>query len=357
LPIKSYLEDHLYGRRHSFLINALLSALSLVYRSVVCIRNNLYHAGLFPGKKLGCKVVSVGNVTIGGTGKTPTVISLARFLASQGRRPLVVSRGYGRQDESKVVVVSDGDQLLTDARTGGDEPVLIGSKLRGVPVVTGADRYEAADYGIRRFKSDIVVLDDGFQHRRLHRNLDIVLIDATDPFGNDRIFPAGILREPVRSLRRAHAVVITKADQSLSLETLKERIRQATASRIFTSFQRPVDLIDGNGIETKSLSSLRGARVLAFSGIARPASFVSMLKALGANVVAEFVYPDHHRYGKNDLAALFRKAADERVSLIITTEKDAVRLRSLKPEGIWSLRIDLTIVEQEEWESFILGII
>lgn len=345
----------MYGRRRSLLSGGALSILSLLYRAIIGMRQTLYRHGILKSTSLPCKVISVGNITLGGTGKTPMVVSIAGLFAQKQKRPVVVSRGYGRKDEAETLVVSDGKTVLMDARTGGDEPVLIGSRLPGIPVVVGSKRYLAAQYSVDRFNPDTVILDDGFQHLGLRRDLDIVLVDATDPFGNGKLFPAGILREPLTALRRAQAVIITRVDASAALEALKKRIQSITVARIFTSSQQPLDLIDNHTGDVKPLSVLRGTKVLAFSGIARPASFSSLLGSLGAVLAGECIYPDHHEYTRADLAALYKKAADDRVGMIVTTEKDAVRLRTLKPEGIWALRIELAIAEREEWETFLLN--
>jgi tetraacyldisaccharide 4'-kinase len=267
----------------------------------------------------------------------------------------VVSRGYGRINESETLVVSDGREILTNTREGGDEPVLLGARLPAVPVVVGARRYEAAQFALQQFKPDTVILDDGFQHLRLKRNLDIVLVDAGDPFGNEKLFPAGILRERIGSLKRAQAVVITRSDTSRDIEALKRRIRSITNARVFTSVQRPVTLVDCRVHGLKPLSALRGATVIAFSGIARPASFLAMLGSLGATIAEACIYPDHYEYRESDLAAVYKKGAERRASMIVTTEKDAVRLRELKPDGIWALRIELAMVEHGEWETFLLN--
>jgi tetraacyldisaccharide 4'-kinase len=355
LSVKAYFEDLMYGRKKSRLLGPALSAVSLMYGAAVFARNALYRLGTLKSRKLSCRVISIGNLTLGGTGKTPMVIAVAGLLSENRKHPAVISRGYGRQDEAKILVVSDGQSLLVDARTGGDEPVLIGSKLSGVPVVVGNKRYEAAQFVLKRFHPDIVILDDGFQHLKLRRDLDIVLVDAADPFGNGKLFPAGILREPVTALRRAHAVVITRADASGSVEELRENIRRISVAPVFTSFHRPVDLVADRISGFKPLSVLRGTRVLALSGIARPASFLSLLTSLGAFIAAECAYPDHHDYKKSDLVEVFQKAADHAADMIVTTEKDAIRLRELKPDGIWALRIELSVVEREEWESFLLN--
>jgi tetraacyldisaccharide 4'-kinase len=352
---KSYIEDLMYGRKSSLFIEAFLRLLSILYGLVVRVRHAFYVLAFFRKKKLAQRVISVGNITLGGTGKTPAVMQIAGVLLRHQRHPVVISRGYGRSDESSLVVVSDGKQVLVDTKSGGDEPVLISSKLIGVPILVDSDRYRAALFAHRRFGNDTVILDDGFQHLRLQRDLDIVLVDAADPFGSGKLFPAGILREPLSALQRAHAVLITGTDRVADVESIKKMIRRNTAAHIFTSQQVPTDLVDVMTGEAKPLSALRGTTVLAFAGIARPASFVSLLRQLGAEVKAEFAYPDHYDYKKPDLAAIFQRAADEKISMIITTEKDAVRLKNLKPDGIWALRIELKVLENEEWEAVLLN--
>jgi tetraacyldisaccharide 4'-kinase len=353
LRVKSYVEDLMYGRKQSYMLTAVLTALSLVYGIIVRMRGLLYWLHLLNVKKFPCSVISIGNITLGGTGKTPTVIAVARFLARGKKQPLVVSRGYGREKESQVLTVSDGLSVLVSTRMGGDEPVLIASKLPGVPVIVGSNRYQAALHGLRKYHSNIVVLDDGFQHRRLGRNADIVLVDATDPFGNGKLFPAGILREPIAALKRAQAIVITRIDQAVNKEELKAKIKRFTSAPIFTSYHQPIDLMDCSTGDVRSLVVLRGARTFVFSGIARPSSFTTLLSALGVNIAVKSAFPDHYEYQKSDLASIYEKAADAQVNMIITTEKDMVRIRDLKPNGIWALRIDLAIYEHEEWEQFL----
>ncbi len=351
---KAYFEDLMYGRKRSLFGNGFLSALSLVYGLVVSLRQALYRLRILKTNELPCRVISVGNLTLGGTGKTPMVISISELLLKKQRRPMVVSRGYGRKNASAMLVVSDGHSLLVDSRHGGDEPFLIASKLPGVPVVVGPDRYQAARSVLKRFNPDTVVLDDGFQHIQLRRALDVVLVDALDPFGNGKLFPAGILREPLTALKRAHAVVITRADQSEGAGRLKAIIREKTGARLFTSRLAPLDMVEGRTGTVRPLSSLARARVLALAGIARPASFVSLLKSLGAAVAAECVYPDHYVFEKSDLAEVYKKAADEKVDIIITTEKDAVRLNNFNADGIWALRVEQRILETEDWERMLL---
>jgi len=181
-----------------------------------------------------------------------------------------------------------------------------------------------------------------------------VLVDAGNPFGNGRLFPKGVLREPLAALKRAHAVLITRADGAGDLEKLKAVIQRHTHARIFTSCQVPVDVIDYRSGSSMPLSTLRGAKVLALAGIARPDSFFALLRSLGADVVSSCTYPDHFDYQKSDMADVFRQAADAKISMIVTTEKDAVRLTHMNAEGIWALRIELAVQEGDDWAQFLL---
>ena len=350
---KQYIEDLIYGRKSSFFFGAFLFLLSLVYGSVVRIRAAAYRVGLGRSRRLPVRVISIGNITLGGTGKTPAVIAVAGSLHQQNRRPLVISRGYGIKNESEVLIVSDGTRILTTAEDGGDEPVLIGSRLKGVPVVVGRNRYRAGMVALRQFAADAVILDDGFQHMQLARDLNILLIDATSDLENPALFPAGPFREPLSSIKRADAVVITRAENPDRILKLQEIIRGHTQSPIFTSRHVPVDIISAAGQDTRALSSLQGTAVFAFSGIGRPESFHYLLASLGAVIKGSASYPDHYAFKKDDLAVVYQRAVDSGAVMIITTEKDMTRLSDLKPEGIWVLRIEMKIQETDEWEDML----
>lgn len=345
----------MYGRRRSPAAEALLYCLSLAYGMVVRLRIAAYAAGLFRTEQLPCRVISVGNITLGGTGKTPTVISIAGLLAKSGKRPLVVSRGYGRTDESRVTVVSDGASCIVDPASGGDEPALIAERLPQVPVVAGSDRYRAGTFALERFQPDVVVLDDGYQHIRLGRDLNIVLVDGADPFGNGRLFPAGILREPLDALHRADLVMITREDQASDLAALKETIGKHTTAGIFTARYAPRDCVNLASGETMPLESLKGAALFTFAGIARPESLAMLLRSLGAEVKGLRSFPDHHPYSRKDLEDMIAEASDSGAKMLMTTEKDGVRLKNIAPANLWALRIDLQVVEKDAWEKAVAG--
>jgi tetraacyldisaccharide 4'-kinase len=344
----------MYGRKSSPAVGAVLSVLSVLYGFAVWLRLAACQAGILRRRRLPFTVISVGNITLGGTGKTPVVIHIADELRRRGRRPAVLSRGYGRSEQSELVVVSDGKRVLTDAATGGDEPLLMGLRLPGVPVLVGSDRYRTGKAAGEGFHADVAVLDDGFQHIRLHRDLNIVLVDGTAPFGNGKLFPAGTLREPVSSLSRADAVIITRADQTANIDELRRLIGRSTKAPVFTSRHVPLDLTDAATGESRPLAALRGAPVVACCGIARPESFFTLLRSLGSDVRASLSFSDHYAYARADLAFLYQKAVDCGAAMIVTTEKDAVRLRQMKTERIWALRIEAKVVEKDEWEGVLL---
>lgn len=348
------IEDIMYGRKSSPLIGALLFFASLIYGFAVRLRLAAYEHGFLRIKKLPCPVISVGNLTLGGTGKTPAVIAIAAFLGQQGMKTAVVSRGYGRREESPTVVVSDGTGILVDPSVSGDEPALMAARLQDVPVIVGKDRFNAGSAAITRFRPDVLVLDDGFQHIRLHRDLNIVLLDGRLPFGNGKLFPAGVLREPVGSLRRADVVLITRSEQASDLSSLRSRIARITPAPVFTAKHVPTDLVGLMDDSRESLASLQGASVLAFSGIAKPESFASLLSELGADVRKVIDFPDHYQYAPEDLERLRSQARESGAPLIVTTEKDGVKLREIEPRGIRALRIQLEILEKEAWERVLL---
>jgi tetraacyldisaccharide 4'-kinase len=348
---KAYFEDVLYDRKRAPFTAALLFLLSFVYRAVVRLRLLAYSRGLFRSRRLPIPVISVGNITIGGTGKTPAVILIAGILRSRGKRPVILSRGYGRKDESSIeAAVGPG----ADCERIGDEPALMAARLKDIPVVVGRDRLAAGREALDRYRPDVAVLDDGFQHLRLARDLDIVLIDGADPFGSGKLFPAGILREPLRELRRADAVVITRSDRAKDLGQVRELIRECTAAPVFTSRHAPAGLADLRSGEVRQVASLRGAPVFAFAGIARPEGFFALLAEQGALVKGSASYADHHRYTMDDLASLYRRSADSGAVMLVTTEKDGIKLRDMQPEGIWALRIEMEVLEKDAWEEVLL---
>lgn len=320
-----------------------LSTLSSVYSSGLLLRSLLYRSGVRRPKRLPCTVISVGNLTVGGTGKTPVTIHIAEFLKKNNSRVVILSRGY-KGSSKGVTVVSDGKGILVGPKEAGDEPYLMAERLRGVPVITGADRYRAGLYAIDKFSPDVVILDDGFQHIRLERDVNILLVDSAEGFGNGHLLPRGILREPVEAVKRADIIMVKNgAGDSLKKYNLP----------IFEFSYRPVALRDmNNGIEA-GLNFIAGKKVIAIAGIANPQSFFKSLASLDADVVRTVSFPDHHDYTHTDINGI--RALAKEAQLIITTEKDGVKLKG-QSLGLpaFSLSIDVDVKEKEKFHGLIL---
>ena len=300
-------------------------ALEQLFRTAVAARSGLFSAGLLPQHRVeGLRVLSVGNLTVGGTGKTPAVGWLARQLADRGCRVSILSRGYGRRGSRPLRV-----ETSHVAAEVGDEPLLLARALRDVPVYVGADRVALARRA-REEGADWALLDDGFQHRRLARDVDLVVVDAASPFGNGRLLPAGPLREPVSSAGRATAVWLRCEQADAPVPAPYAHLPVIRARHV------PDAVLDGAGVRCP-LERLAGMRVLAFAGLARPQGFFSSLEALGAEVVEARAFPDHHAFTAGELESLSR-AAGRLGALCITTAKDAVRL----PPGA----LDMCVLQQ-----------
>ncbi|MGQ9560186.1 MAG: tetraacyldisaccharide 4'-kinase [Candidatus Oleimicrobiaceae bacterium] len=321
---------------------ALLLPLSVPYLAGTWLRNRLYDAGMLRQWRLPCRVIAVGNLTVGGTGKTPMVEFLCRTLQHQGERVCVVSRGYKRK-QGGLVVVSDGQRLLVEPEACGDEPFMLASKLPGVPVIVDRDRVRGGRVAVERFGAQVIVLDDAFQHRRLHSDASVVLVDSQRGFGNGWLLPAGPLRDLPSRLRQATVLVLTRVQQAQNLAPLVAYLRAYSQARIFTARHVPVDICTGEG-SVHALESLRGKRVAAFCGIAQPDSFFTMLEELGAILVHRKAYPDHHAYSARDVAALCRQGQLSAAECLVTTEKDLVRVHGQDFSlPLWCLRITMHV--------------
>jgi tetraacyldisaccharide 4'-kinase len=318
---------------------AALRLLSAPYGAAVALRNRLYDRGILRQERLPCPVISVGNLTVGGTGKTPTVVFIANLLKERGCRPAVLSRGYGGHAKAAVNVVSDGNRVLLGWREAGDEPILIARALPGIPVLTGPKRSHTGMAAMERFSSDILILDDAFQHRSLFRDIDIVLVDAARPFGNGLVLPRGPLREQPKALCRAGILLRTgDADH-------EKPLRDFSSLPSFRGNHRPRELVEAATGRVSPHTDIQGQKVFAFAGIGSPEAFRRGLTALGAKVVSFQAFPDHHPYRRSDIDALRRLAAKSGATRIITTEKDGVRLADFpdfQPE-ISLLRIGMEI--------------
>lgn len=308
-----------------------LAPASLVCSLVMTARAYLYGSGILKRKRLPCKVVSVGNITAGGTGKTPMVMHIARLLKSKGRRVAVVTRGYGGSLEGRTAVVSDGSSILLDAARAGDEAVLMARGLSGVPVVMGSGRYDAGMLAVKEFGPDVIILDDAFQRLDLHRDMDVLLLDAAHPFGNGWTLPMGYLREPQGAAGRADIAVLTRAEDGLLASGMAKVAGAAPGLPVAASVHRAASLKGPWDGEEAGLGWLAGKRVIAVSGIASPASFALILKGLNAKIADSLDFPDHYAYRQEDVQKMDALAEAAGADAVVTTGKDAVKLSGLAP--------------------------
>jgi len=316
------------------------------------IRAMLYRRGWLASRKLPVPVVSVGNLTVGGTGKTPLVIFLAEWLSGQGKRVAILSRGYRRGGAAPRLVVSDGARVLVTPEEAGDEPYLMARRCPGAVVAVGADRYELGRWVLDRFPVDYVLLDDGFQHLAVQREVDLLLIDATDLAGLRAVFPAGRLREPIDAAGRASMIVVTKADRPEQTAAVADLLRPITAGvPVAQAVFRPDTLVSVTDGSRQSLGWCRGKRAVLCSGIADPASFRALAIRLGMTPVEHVIYRDHHRYMREDVSDVRAKAAAAQADMILTTEKDAGKLALLlaaSDDNWWAVRLATDIVAGEQ---------
>lgn len=345
------------------MIRSLASGL---YGGVVEARRKLYTAGIVPVRSAAVPVVCVGNLSLGGTGKTPMVEFLARMMPAWGLWPGIVSRGYKRSTPpEQVVLVSDGAEIFATPEEGGDEPVLLAHMLKGVAVAVCADRVKACEELTAAGLCDSIILDDGFQHLRLRRDCDIVLVDATVDLAKTRMLPFGTRREPLSALRRATCVVHTKVPHPDSIAPKNDFYRQnrAKVSRIapwvpqFATRFLPEGLIrvsresDIDGMTDLTLNDLPGLNVLAFAGIARPEGFFDTLRTLGCDVTGHS-FADHQSYDYRDIARLLDAAIEQKAEAIITTAKDAVKLLDMPLPGDPPIYMLTQMVQMDEQEAF-----
>jgi tetraacyldisaccharide 4'-kinase len=328
-------------------VRSILLPLTLPYGLGVSVRNRLYDAGWLTRTSLPRPVISIGNLTAGGTGKTPFVIWLAERLLARGLRTAVLSRGYRRRGPSVPLLVSVGEGRMVEPDEAGDEPALIADRCPRAIVAVGADRVELGRWVLAQRPVDVFILDDGFQHRALNRDLDLVLIDVSDRAGLSALLPAGRLREPWDALRRADGIIVTRVDLDADVEavmSVRRRLPAGAPAPAATRFT-PQGLIGPDGA-MEPIDRLRKERVVAFSGIGNAASFERLLAGCGAQVAEHVRYPDHHRYSADDVDAIRRRAGGGH---LVTTEKDLVKLRRWlrATDTIRAIRLGIEFVDGE----------
>ncbi|UCD80553.1 MAG: tetraacyldisaccharide 4'-kinase [Desulfobacterales bacterium] len=341
------------GRAPLVSLASVFYMISLFYGAGQKIRQLGYRRKILPARGLPCKVVCVGNIAVGGTGKTPMTMYVAEKMKQFGYQPAIVSRGYRGEAQNRGGVVSDGRSICMGPEQAGDEPYLLAGRLKDVPVIVGKDRYAAGMLALKKFQPDVIVLDDGFQHLRLHRDVDLVLLDHRQPFGNMHLLPRGILREPISGLERATACILTRyrADTAGSAASSIASIRQHYPQLpVFTSSYTPYWYtirsgaqisIDENAerLSPEAVQRWIGTKIFGFSGIARNQDFQNTVKDLGFKTAGFFEFSDHHCYTPHDLNQILAAAEKADVNCLITTEKDLVRLPPDNP-----FHLDLIVV-------------
>ena len=354
------------GESRSLFLRPFLSAISIIYGGSVKLRGTLYKKGILQSKRLPCPVISIGNITVGGAGKTPMTIYIAELIKHLGYSVAIISRGYKGRLEKIGGIVCNGRTICMGPEKAGDEPFMIAKRLKTVPVIVGQNHFKAGTLAIKEFNPDILLLDDGFQHLKLNRDLDLVLLDHNSPFGNGHIFPKGTLREPIFSLYRGDAVILTRSDfiKTDSLVRLKGMMKNKP---IFKSTHVPYiyKIIETYNTsphpETKGLFSrdfdiFNGKRVFAFSGIAKNDDFRQTVESFKCEIAGFSGFPDHHQYSAIELGEIVKSAMDLSADFIFTTEKDYVRIahRIKWPIDLVVIGIEISFGEDDiDFKSFL----
>lgn len=339
-------------------VKCVLWGMSQVYRLAWWVRIRLYDAGLLRGRSLPCLTISVGNITVGGTGKTPFVEALARSLHERGRRVAILSRGYksekpvrgARKGRGATRIVSKGEKPLLNAISAGDEPYLLAENLEGVAVLVDRKRFRGGRVAVSEWGADTLILDDGFQHLSLKRDLDIVLIDSTNPLGNGRLVPRGILREPLRALGRADCFVLTKA-AGIDTEPLRGRLRELKPqAEIVETIHQPLYLEECSSGQREKPDFIRGKAVHVVSAIARPESFEEAVERLGGQIHRRVRFSDHHRFTQQEIEDILEQASADHADAVVTTQKDAVRIPAISSRAVslYFLRVAIEVTKGNE---------
>ena len=330
--------------------------LSYIYFLITSIRNWLYDNKFLKIREiLGAQIICIGNITVGGTGKTPAVQYFVRELSKMGRKVAVVSRGYRGKRKHEPLIVSNGKNILVSPKESGDEPYIHALNLK-VPIIVGKNRYKACKMAVEKFSVDTIVLDDGFQHRKLKRDRDIVLIDATNPFGWNALLPKGTLREDFKkAAERVSEFIITKSDliDERELRRLKRFLKMNYKKSVSIAKHGVTALCDIAG-NAKPLFWVAGKRVLLFSGLANPLNFEKTVISLNPEYIERIDFMDHHNFRLKDFELIKRRAKSMDADFIITTEKDLVKLpRDLKIENLFVLKIEFTMLENNSLRGLI----
>jgi len=327
-------------------IRPLLAPFSVLFLGILLWRDFLFKLDLKSKQKLSCKVISVGNISSGGTGKTPMVISLAKFFKKAGKSVAILSRGYGRQSSGSLLV-TDGHTKPPDWRLCGDEPALMAMALKGVPIIVDKNRFRGGSFLIEHFNPDIILLDDAFQHNSLYRDIDIVLVNSSDRPKDHKLLPTGNLREPWPCIKRADLVLLSKTNLTGISLFIKNKLEKTSLPYFHSSIDLNPTLVNFQNKTTMAVKQLKGKRVLLVSAIGDPDGFHSLVQKTGADILEYLTYRDHYSYTKNDWKAIRKTKEEVNADLILTTEKDLLKLKGFSRDiSIHALRIVLNIEDR-----------
>jgi len=328
------------------------SSFSFIYGSLVTIRNFFYETNILSTKSLNCKVISIGNITVGGSGKTPTVEYLSNLLQSKGHKVGIISRGYKRKSKS-TLVVTDGKKKPESWEHVGDEPFLLAHKLENIPIVVGTSRYKAGSMMIEKFQPDVILIDDGFQHLSLHRDLDIVLVNSKDKRSDHKLIPSGKLREPISNLTKADLIIITKSNIHAPSNYLINKIESFNRPTIYNELQ--IDsLLQNKSNKINKLDKIANKKVYLFSALGDNESFKKIMGYTDAKIVGHSKYPDHYHYTLDDLNDIEQKATKCNAEFLITTEKDLVKIHPQNRKiDIYTVRMKMIFKPDKLFNEYI----
>jgi tetraacyldisaccharide 4'-kinase len=339
--MKSFDWSNIHERKKVSAFTALLTILSFIYGLGVRLRLVAYRIGALKTRSLSACILSIGNMTVGGTGKTPFVAMLAGWADRRGSKAAILSRGYKGKRTTDSIVVSDGTRVLASVDEVGDESLLLAKKLSSIPVLVSKKRCAAGDLAIRRFGSEILLLDDGYQHLSLHRDLNILLIDAKREFGNGFLLPRGPLREPLEEIRRSDLIVITKCTTDCTGDSLDSLLqRKFPGKPVYRSRHLPDQIVFPVSGETYSPEFVASKKLVAFTGLAHPGDFLEMLESLGAQVAHFEAFPDHHLFSQHEFKNLVSRKKALGADFLLTTEKDWVRI-----DGRVKVDVDIAVLK------------
>ena len=349
--------SHKFIENHWFktsLISIILLPVAILFSFILKIRRFCFKTGISKQYNSKCKIISVGNLTVGGSGKTPFTIFLAKYLKSKGKKIAISHRGYKGKFENTIKLISDNNSVYDHVKDAGDEPFLIANNLPGIPIIVGKNRTEAIKFLENKFSPDYIILDDSFQHLEVKHDLDFLLFDANNPIGNGFVIPAGMLREPKSMIKFSDFIVFNNCSEDFKIPNW---IRKFSKPIFLTEFEIK-KFVSYKTNETKNGNSFKGNKIFLISGIGNPKSFENSIRSLGINFLHHFIFPDHHNFKyKNDILPIIQRGIAEKAEAILTTEKDFMKLQYITSSEIdfYYAKLEIKIMNLKEFDEFIFN--